>query len=291
MLWSREGADWPNRSSSRFVRTPGQMWHVQRFGAGPRLLLLHGAGASTHSWRDFGPELARDHEILAPDLPGHGFSRPFSEARCALPAMAEEMERLLEAEGFEPDAIIGHSAGAAVALRMSLDRPRPCIGLNAALKPFEGSGGSFGQAAMRMLSLAPLLPFVFSRVARAPGAARSLLGGTGSRIDARGVELYSRLFRDAGHARGALAMMSRWDLEPLIARLDRLTAPVGFLVGDRDVMVGPEVSRRIAGRISAPCETLSGLGHLMHEEAPDRVADAVRALLEGFREAPVTLQE
>lgn len=291
MIWSRDGGEWPNRDASRFVRTRRQLWHVQRLGAGPRLLLLHGTGASTHSWRDFGPALARDHEILAPDLPGHGFSQLLDPARSTLPAMAEELESLLEEEDFEPDAIVGHSAGAAVALRMSLDRPRPCIGLNAALKPFEGAAGPFGQSLVRALSLAPLLPFAFSRIARAPGVARSLLAGTGSRIDARGEALYARLFQDAGHAQGALAMMSRWDLGPLIARLDQLQAPAGFLVGGRDAMVAPQVSRRVAARLSAPCRIFPDLGHLMHEEAPEPVAAAVREMLAGFRSAEFTPPE
>ena len=48
--WQRAGRDWPNREASRFLRAEGIEWHVQIAGSGPDLLLLHGAGAATHSW-------------------------------------------------------------------------------------------------------------------------------------------------------------------------------------------------------------------------------------------------
>ena len=49
---------WPNAAHSRFVRAGGIVWHVQMWGHGPPLLLLHGTGAATHSWRGIAPLLA-----------------------------------------------------------------------------------------------------------------------------------------------------------------------------------------------------------------------------------------
>ena len=58
LSWDQDGHDWPNRDASRFVEAAGLTWHVQIAGQGPVLLLLHGTGASTHSWRDLLPGLA-----------------------------------------------------------------------------------------------------------------------------------------------------------------------------------------------------------------------------------------
>ncbi|MFN5717015.1 MAG: alpha/beta fold hydrolase, partial [Bradyrhizobium sp.] len=74
LVWSRDGTDWPNRNASVFVEAAGIRWHVQRMGEGPSLLLIHGTGAATHSWRDMLPLLARHFSVVAPDLPGHGFT-------------------------------------------------------------------------------------------------------------------------------------------------------------------------------------------------------------------------
>ncbi len=70
--WEKEGQDWPNREFSRFVDAAGLTWHVQVMGSGPAILLVHGTGAATHSWRDLAPLLARHFTVVAPDLPGGG---------------------------------------------------------------------------------------------------------------------------------------------------------------------------------------------------------------------------
>ena len=77
-LWERDGADWPNRSASRFVVASDLTWHVQELGApeAPVLLLLHGTGAATHSWAGLAPLLAPHFRVVALDLPGHGFTDP-----------------------------------------------------------------------------------------------------------------------------------------------------------------------------------------------------------------------
>ncbi|MEL4403125.1 alpha/beta fold hydrolase, partial [Shewanella algae] len=79
---------WPNRDSSRFVEAGGLVWHVQQMGSGPPILLLHGTGAATHSWRGVMPLLARDFTVIAPDLPGHGFTRGRPRGGLTLPGMA-----------------------------------------------------------------------------------------------------------------------------------------------------------------------------------------------------------
>ena len=60
--WAVEGRDWPHREASRFVEAAGLRWHIQEFGRAeaPTLLLLHGTGAATHSWRGLAPLLAQD---------------------------------------------------------------------------------------------------------------------------------------------------------------------------------------------------------------------------------------
>ena len=144
--WHRDGSDWPHRERSRFVDAGGLHWHVQHWegpvpGA-PRLLLLHGTGASTHSWRGLAPLLARHAEVLAVDLPGHAFTSPPSADGLTLPGMAALLGSLLPAAGFQPDAVVGHSAGAAIAVRMALDDLLPglarIVAINGAFLPFGG---------------------------------------------------------------------------------------------------------------------------------------------------------
>jgi magnesium chelatase accessory protein len=282
----RDGADWPNRSMSRMVRAGSLNWHVQDSGAGPgkALVLLHGTGASTHSWGGLLPLLAQGQRVYAMDLPGHGFtSRPRGGA-ASLESMAALVPALLEADGIVPSAIIGHSAGVAVALRAILNgtlAPVPVIGLNAALKPFGGAAGAIFPALARALFLNPFAAFLFARRAMDRQAVEKVMSGTGSRLSARQIDWYHQLFQNAGHIEATLGMMAKWNLKDLWHDLPRLTSPLHLIVGGHDRTVPPTDARAIQALVRhATVSTLPGLGHLAHEEAPEKVAAAIIAALE-----------
>src|SRR5689334_1861175 len=122
LAWNRDGRDWPHREASRFIEAAGLRWHVQIMGQGPVALLLHGTGASTHSFRDLAPLLARHFTVVIPDLPGHGFTAtPETSAGFTLPQVSSGVAALLTTLGLRPVIALGHSAGAAIAIRMALD--------------------------------------------------------------------------------------------------------------------------------------------------------------------------
>lgn len=280
--WDRDGRDWPHREASFFAEAAGLRWHVQRVGTGPGLLLLHGTGASTHSWRDLMPRLAPHFDVLAVDLPGHAFTQAArSPAQSTLPGIAQALAALLRTRQWTPRVVVGHSAGAAIAARMALDgpvQPALLVGLNGAWLPFGGAAGAGFSAAARLLAAGPWLPRLFAWAARDPARVRRLIEQTGSRIDEAGLALYGRLVSDPAHATAALQMMARWDLVALQRELPRLQPPLSLIVGDRDLAVPPAQSRRMKDWLPATeLVTLPGLGHLAHEERPDWVADAVLA--------------
>jgi len=278
-------ADWPNRAASRFVDAAGVHWHVQAAGEGPTLLLLHGAGGSSHSWRDLFPILAQSFRVIAPDLPGQGRSTTGPSSVYSIRGMARAVSALLRRLGSAPEIVVGHSAGAALAVRMSLDKlisPKALIGVNAALQPFGAGMASIYSGVARLLSIHPLAPRMFAWRASWPGAVERLIEETGSRIDPRGVALYRRLATDPAHVGGTLRMMANWDLHDLEADLPKLTAPLHMLVGARDRTVPPERAREIARRSPMiDVETLPSLGHLAHEEQPRLVADRIFAIARG----------
>jgi magnesium chelatase accessory protein len=277
--FEREGRDWPNRAASRFVAAGGLTWHVQEAGEGPALLLVHGTGAATHSWRGLLPQLAARFRVIAPDLPGHGFSDPLPTP--SLPRMAGALAALLDALGAAPQVVVGHSAGAAILVRLCLDvalAPRLLVGVNAALKPFPGMAGLIFPAMARALFLNPVTPRVFAWSADRSAVER-LIRGTGSTLDRQGLDLYRRLFQRPSHIAGALGMMANWDLVDLDRDLPRLAVPVLLVVGGDDRTIAPEVSFRVAERLGARArlELMRGLGHLAHEERPEAVAALILA--------------
>jgi magnesium chelatase accessory protein len=281
MDWARDGRDWPNREMSRFVGVRPHRWHVQEAGAGPTILLLHGAGGATQSWRHLLPLLARTHHVVAPDLPGQGFTRAGTRQRNTLARMAEDVGALCADQGWRPELIVGHSAGGALALELTGTlRPRGIVGINPALGTFEGMAGWLFPMMAKLLSLNPFVPVLFSRMAASEKRIAELLVSTGSTIDAEGVALYHRLASDRAHVDGTLAMMAQWDVEMLAERLAFIDTPCLFLVGEKDGTVPPRVAREAAARMpEAQVRGWEGRGHLLHEEAAGEVAEAITGFL------------
>jgi magnesium chelatase accessory protein len=279
--WSRDGKDWPHREHSTFVTAGGLRWHVQRMGetAHPVLLLLHGTGAATHSWRDLMPALAKHFDVVAPDLPGHGFTGAVAAAAMTLPGMARSIGDLLRVLKLKPAIVVGHSAGAAILARMCLDHiiaPRALISVNGALLPLPGLRGEIFSPVAKLLASAAWVPRVFAWRANNPAVVERLIGSTGSKIDDAGMALYGRLVRNPGHAAAALAMMANWDLASLARDLPTLQVPLQLVVGMQDGTVPPSEAERVARMVSvATVEQLEQLGHLAHEESPQRFVEII----------------
>ena len=284
--WNREGRDWPNRETSRFVSAGGLRWHVQAMGSGPTLLLLHGAGAATHSWRDLAPLLAKDFTVIAPDLPGHGFTETPDGDGLSLPGMARSLGALLTKIDIDPRFAVGHSAGAAIAVHMASEGrfAGGVVCLNGALRPFPGAAGHIFPAMAKLLFLNPVAQQVFAWRAARPGAVARLIGSTGSTIDAAGLHYYEALLTTTGHIAGALGMMARWDLQALQASFSGFSPPLTLVAAERDHAVPPKVAEEVQALVPhSRVIRLPRLGHLAHEEDPEQLAQIVRQVVSDAR--------
>mgnify|MGYP006270539435 CR=1 FL=1 len=286
MDWRRDLPGWPRAETSRKVACRPHRWHVQEAGTGPDLLFLHGAGGSTHSWRDVIPQMAGAFRTLAIDLPGQGFSERGTGLRLSLETICGDIAALCAQEGWRPVAIVGHSAGGAIALRLSerLEAPHGgpprVVTFNAALTPFDGVAGWLFPILAKLLVLNPLVPSLFSLGSGDPRRVRQLIAGTGSELSDEGIALYAKLLGDRGHVDGTLRMMAQWKLDTLLDHLAGLDTPTTLIAGARDAAVAPDVSRRAAEAMpDARFVMLDGLGHLAHEEDPARAAAEIRAAL------------
>jgi magnesium chelatase accessory protein len=279
LVWSRDGADWPNREASKFVEAAGLRWHVQTMGEGTPLLLIHGTGAATHSWRGLMPILARNFTVVAPDLPGHGFTQSPSSHRLSLPGMASDLSKLLRVLGVMPDVAVGHSAGAAILARMCVDgkiAPRLLASLNGAFLPFGGMANHLFSPLAKLLVMNPLVPRVFAWQASHAGAVERVIQNTGSSIDAQGIALYRKLVSSPAHVAAALRMMANWRLEPLLHDLPRLETALLLVAAANDRSISPDVTRQVREIYpQAVIERVPGLGHLAHEEQPQLIAHLI----------------
>ena len=279
-----DGINWPHRDASQFITVcEGQTLHVQVMGEGPALLLLHGTGSATHSWRELMPLLAAHFTCIAPDLPGHGFSSDPGMDGLSLKGMARAMREMLDTLKLEPVWAIGHSAGAALAIRMTLDKqltPEGIISLNGALMPFGGSLSTFFAPIAKAVATLPMITALFAWRARDPRVLSDMIKQTGSTISAETRAHYQTLAGNAEHVTAAFGMMANWDLPSLERDMKQLGVPLHLVVGLRDAMVKPSVSQEAARIVpNAALVRLAGLGHLAHEEQPGQIADVITHII------------
>lgn len=257
------------------VLSSGLRWRVLQAGRGPGLLLLHGSGATIHTWRSLAPLLSPHFSIFGPDLPGHGETELPAPGLMTLPGVAGLVAALLRDAGFHAHMVLAHSAGLAIAARMTLDglvQPAALAGVSPALSVTDSPVPQL---------LAPLInPFARSRtvarfvaaLARQPGAVAATLRAAGSRVPPDMLSEYQRHAGNPHHVHAVLTMMSRWDLAPLAQDLRRLDVPLLVMPGADDRWITASsldrATRDVADRRRV---VIPRAGHLTHEEQPAAV--------------------
>ena len=220
-------------------------------------------------------KLAARYTVVAIDLPGHAFTQPPSKNSLSLPGMAAAVASLLRTLNISPVRAVGHSAAAAVLVRMAVERlfaPQDIISLNGAFFPVTGVAGQFFSPLAKAFANATMVRKMFARMADRKSVER-LLRDTGSTIDADGITLYQRLFSNEAHIAGTLGMMAAWDLHWVPQDLKNLPVPMTLVFASGDRTIPParaaEASRLVP---HASLIEVKGLGHLAHEEDPTGAA-------------------
>jgi pimeloyl-ACP methyl ester carboxylesterase len=257
-------------------------------GRGPALLLIHGIGDRSRTWRDLIPALARDHTVIAPDLLGHGESdKPRADYSVA--AYANGMRDLLSVLDIEQATIVGHSLGGGVAMQFAYQYPERCERL-----VLVATGG-IGRDVHPLLRLASapnadlILPLLAVPGSRAIGhAVLRLLDWLGTDLghDAPDLTAIFDALPDV-HARRAFVRTLRAVVDwrgQHVTMLDRcyLTRgmPTLLMWGTRDAVV-PFAHAGVAHAAmpGSRLEVFAGAGHFPHHDDAPRFLAVLRDFL------------
>jgi magnesium chelatase accessory protein len=278
--WKSEGHNWPNRECSQFIKVNGTNWHIQQKGEGSKILLLHGSGATTHSMRGLFTELSKSHNVMTLDFPGHGFSSRLGGGKPTLNRVSDALAVLLQERDFMPELIVGHSAGAAVAVNLASKtpiQPNAIVSINGAFYPFPGFAGQIFPATAKFLFVNPLMSHFFAFGAASKSRVERLIDSTGSKLDSQGLSYYQRALQSPNHIEGTLAMMAFWELGPMTGQLSALDIPLLQVIGSNDGTIEPSASLETAKLLTnGHRHDLPGYGHLVHEEIPEKVSELIR---------------
>lgn len=280
MQWANYRSTWPHAQHSQFIQAGGIQWHVQIMGQGPVLLLLHGTGSGSFSWRGLMPLLSAHFQVIAPDLPGHAFTSRGPEGSLSLQGMSEGLRALLLQLNVTPSIIGGHSAGAAIAANMLLQQralsQTQLIGFNPAWLPLPGLPSLIFRPAAKLAAINPVSAWATAKLASKPAMIEKSILQTGSQLDAQGLALYQSVFSHSGHVHSVLNMMAAWQLDTLSKSLPQLQNKVSILVGMQDQTVPPSMAHEACKLMpQARVFEQHGLGHLAHEEGPAGTAQLI----------------
>lgn len=104
--------------------------HFERLGAGRPLLMVHGLGASLHTWDPLLAALSHSRELIQVDLPGHGKSAQLS-GRQTVEAHADALASFVQSQGLATADLAGSSVGGRLVLELSRRGiGRHCVALN-----------------------------------------------------------------------------------------------------------------------------------------------------------------
>ena len=276
---------------ARYLRAPGDLvdvagvrLHVRDSGPrqAPVLILLHGFGASLHTWDAWAEALSKDRRVIRLDWPGSGLSAPdptgdYSDARSQQLLLA-----LMDARGVARASVLGHSIGGRIAWAFAAHHPGRVDQL-VLLAPdgFASPGFEYGKkpalpAVMSWLRYA--LPYALPRAA----LRQSLLpayADPATLSDAMTAR-YHDLMRAPGGRDALLQRLAQAVLVDPVPWLRRIQAPTLLLWGERDAMIPvANAADYLAALPHATRVVLPGVGHLPQEERPALGLAAVQGFL------------
>jgi pimeloyl-ACP methyl ester carboxylesterase len=234
---------------------------VTTSGGGPRhVLFVHGFRNAGAVWAPVMERLPEDFTALAPDLPGCGTSdRPARWERCTIAAYAGDVTELIEVRGLTRPVLVGHSLGAAIGIRIALDRPGLLGGL-VLVAPSSTRGLDFLSAQQIEVLAHPTSDDELVALARAafrrPPAPEVL-------------EQVMAIVRSASpqHIEGAVYSSRDFRVEE---ELRGLTCQTLLIAGDRDKHV--PLRNHLATAMAVPrcgLQVFTDVGHVPFVEVPD----------------------
>lgn len=259
---------------SRFTEVEGVRVHYQEVGEAdaPPMILIHGFAASNLVWSKVFLELAAaGFRVIAPDLPGYGYSDKPRKHDYTIARQAEIVAAFMKQLQIDQAVLVGSSYGAAIAATIALDHPAlveklVLVGAVTNNKPTR-------YLLMRLFS-SPIIGDILSPLVV---GSRRLLRLRMKRVydrhswvlDERRVDARHLPLRTRGAHRAIIRTVRRWDAERVSREAHLLTQPTLLIWGDTDREVPLGDGRRLHEEIPASRLVIfRECGHLPQEEYP-----------------------
>ncbi|HVT39876.1 MAG TPA: alpha/beta fold hydrolase [Gemmatimonadaceae bacterium] len=254
-------------------------------GAGEPVIFIHGFPASSHLWRDVVRQMPMGHRLVVLDLLGFGRSdRPGDASALTAMAHAERVRALMDELGIERTCLVGHAMGGAVAQALALRWPGRVSRLGLVNSVAFDAWPRRAARLARTLCAGPGVGRALGAPLLAGLVHGSLLAGFGEKERARhSLDQYLHAFTGrlgVDVLAAQLRAMRDETVASLGAALGTIHQPTSIIWGAADPFLSSGVGERLRDTIpGATLELIAHARHFLPEDAPDRVATAIGALL------------
>ena len=257
-------------------------------GKGAPVMLIHGFGASTFTWRHIAPALAKTHEVIAVDLKGFGQSDKPLDARYSIGDQSDLIKQLILDLNLRNLTLVGHSFGGGVALMLALDDDPELKGRIAKLVLLDTI--AYPQdipVFFRMLDM-PVVSQLGVRMVPPAVQARVALRIAyldNSKIEDEDVEMYAAPLRTAA-GKHAIIHSARQIVPERMAEISKryrsISVPTLIAWCDHDRIVPLNVGVKLRRSLpNAKLKIVRGCGHMPQEEQPAATLSLIQDFLEG----------
>lgn len=269
----------------KFIELDGVNIHYLEKGEGFPLLLVHGLGSYSFTWRHNLDELARFFRVYALDLKGFGLSDKPRGKGYSIDHHVKTVLRFMSQKSLGQVHYAGSSMGGEIGLRICIDEPEKVNKL-----VLIGSSGFRDKLPypIKILSRLPYQWFVRPLIKRRYLAEDSLVQMVKSAfyhpnaISDEEIRQYLYPFSTKGFEQSWIAMLREFDFGKRKAEYQRIRHPVLIIAGEHDRVIPHEQSVRLHQELKhASFVTIPECGHFLHEEKPTEINDLmIKFLLE-----------
>jgi len=272
---------------SQFVQIAGMSVHLR--DEGPRedplpIVLLHGTGASLHTWEGWARALKDEHRVISYDMPGFGLTGPSPDANYTIENYVRVLVAVLDQVGVQRCVLAGNSLGGYVAWAAAVLEPGRIARLvlvDAGGYPYESTSVPLGFRIARTPLLRTLMKDVLPR-SIIESSVQNVFGDP-AKVTPGLIDRYFDLTTRAGNRQALGERFRQTQPGALAERVPEIKVPTLILWGGRDRLIPPSLGDRFQQEIAgSTLSVFEDLGHVPQEEDPA----ATVAVLKDFLAQP-----
>lgn len=266
--------------ASQFMELDGMQVHYRDEGEGDVMVLIHGTGASLHTWNEWAEELTKNHRVIRCDIPAFGLTGPHPKHLYTIDSYVSFLHQFLGKLNVDRFTLAGNSLGGNIAWNYAADYPNEVENLIL----LDPSGYPSGGKRPWVIDLAatPILNVIIKYMTPRGLVENNLkeVYFDDSKLTEEVIDRYHKMTLREGN-REAFIARAKTKYVDNSSKLKKIKAPTLLLWGKEDRWISPSLGEKFQEKIpNAELVIMEGIGHVPMEESPAESLEVVMEFLE-----------